>query len=457
MNCSEARRLINQGVTPGSAGAERAALGFHLAGCPACRDYRAGLQDRLLADLLSLKTSVPPPVPLPPSPALGAAPVPPRRRVDLSPRRLLWFGGLGVLGAITLGVVIVIGWAALSIFHTHQNVQAMIVPTPIASSAPTAPPTAPPTPAPTASPRPRATPTLPPPTTVPTPSAVPPPTAPPATATPSPPPPGGPVNILLLGSDHRPGEDAPARTDAIIIARIDPQLQRIALLSLPRDLWAEIPGYGYSTRINAAHVLGEQYGGPGGGAALARETVSNLLGIPIHYTVYVDFEGFAGAIDALGGITVNVEKELYDPTYPTMDHGYTEVYFPLGPQHMDGATALIYSRIRHPDNDFARMRRQQEVLAGIMARLREQHVLQNIKSIEDISTALRSYVRTDLPEERMIGLVWALRDFQPGQIERYVLDEDMVTFGIGDDRWAEVALPGAIEELVQKLLGAAAH
>lgn len=448
MNCSEARRLLSQGVTPGSAGVDRAALGFHLAGCPACRDYRAALHDRLLADLLALEAHEAPPAP---PPVVEAAPVPSRRRVSLSPRRLLWFGGLGLLGAIALGVVIVIGWAALSIFYTHRNVQAMIVPAFTAGSVPTAPPT----PAPTASPQPRATPTLPLPTAAPAPSPTAAPTVPPATATPSPPPPGEPVNILLLGSDHRPGEDGAARTDAIIVARIDPQLQRVALLSLPRDLWAEIPGYGYSTRINAAHVLGETYGGPGGGIALARETVGKLLGIPIHYTVYVDFEGFAGAIDALGGITVNVEKELYDPNYPTMDYGYTEVYFPPGPQRMDGATALIYSRIRHPDSDFARMRRQQVVLAAVMARLREQDTLQSIKSIEDVSTALRNFVKTDLPEERMIGLVWALRDFQPSRIERYVLDENMVTFGIGDDRWAEVALPGAIDALAQKLLGVA--
>jgi LCP family protein required for cell wall assembly len=258
--------------------------------------------------------------------------------------------------------------------------------------------------------------------------------------------------VLLLGSDARPGETDPARTDAIMIARIDPQKHRIALLSLPRDLWVTIPGYG-QTRINAANVWGTIYNDPEGGMGLARKTVSNLLGIQIDYTVYIDFQSFIGAIDSIGGVTVDVEKELYDDQFPTMDYGYTVAHFLPGPQKMDGATALMYSRIRHPDSDFARMRRQQAVLAGVMATLQQQNVLQAISSVEAITSALRGYVKTDLPEERIVGLVWALREFAPSQIEHYQLGADMVTFGVGEDRWAEVADPGAIEQLAHQLLG----
>src|SRR5262249_14179337 len=124
-----------------------------------------------------------------------------------------------------------------------------------------------------------------------------------------------------------------------------------------------------------------------------------------------------------------------------------------GPQQMDGATALMYSRIRHPDSDFARMRRQQAVIVAAMGRIHEQNPLQNLKSLEDVTTALRGFVQTALPEERMIGLAWALRKFNPDQVERYVLDEDSVSFGVGEDRWAEVADPSAIEALVHKLIG----
>jgi anionic cell wall polymer biosynthesis LytR-Cps2A-Psr (LCP) family protein len=140
-----------------------------------------------------------------------------------------------------------------------------------------------------------------------------------------------------------------------------------------------------------------------------------------------------------------------------MDYRYTVAHFLPGPQHMDGATALMYSRVRHPDSDFARMRRQQAVLVAILGRLHEQNALASIKRIEEVTTALRDYVRTDIPEERLIGLAWALRDVMPDQIERYVLDEQMVSFGVGADAYAEIARPGAIETLMARLLGLPYH
>jgi anionic cell wall polymer biosynthesis LytR-Cps2A-Psr (LCP) family protein len=150
---------------------------------------------------------------------------------------------------------------------------------------------------------------------------------------------------------------------------------------------------------------------------------------------------------------VDVPKELYDDQFPTMDYGYTVAHFLPGSQQMDGATALMYSRIRHPDSDFERMRRQQAVVVATMARIREQNPMQSLKNLEDVTAALRGYVQTDLPEERMIGLAWALRNFTPDHVERYLLDEDSVSFGIGDDRWAEVADPSVIEALAHKLVG----
>ena len=458
MDCQEARRLLDRGVIPGSASPERATLGFHLAGCPACRAYRATVQERLLADLLAREAQ-----PIANAPH-DAAPAAAEIRPGTPISRALWYVALGVLTAIGLGVVIVLGQAALSVYHIHQNVQAMQIPTPplvvdLPDAAPDAP-TPPPSlaaavstePLATAVPaQPGATPTEAQPSATPRPAPTRP---PPATPTPQAPPAGEPVTVLLLGSDRRPGEDEPSRTDAVIIARIDPIRHRVALLSLPRDLMVEIPGYG-QTRINAANVWGEIYNAPGGGVALARETVSHLLGIPIDYSVYVDFEGFIGAIDALGGVTVDVQKELYDDQFPTMDYSYTVAHFLPGPLKLDGTTALMYSRIRHPDSDFERMRRQQQVLAGIVGAVRDQNALESLKRLEELTTALRGYVKTDIPEDRLLGLAWALRDITPEQIERYLVDENMVSFGVGDDRWAEIVQPESIAGLVQQLMGQA--
>jgi polyisoprenyl-teichoic acid--peptidoglycan teichoic acid transferase len=455
MNCPVARHLLEQGVRPGSAPPERAALGFHLAGCADCRVYRTHMDSQLLSSLLAAAQTLPQSAgPALIEPAINATAANRARRVSFS--QVLWYGGLGLLATFLLAVVIIVVGAALSIFTIHQNVQAMIVPTagaqishptamPVGHAAPTA--TAPIEP--TLAPAPTQllpTATLPPPSVTPIPTALPP------TPTPPAPPAGDAITILLLGSDQRPGETDPARTDAIIVARIDPHSGRVALLSLPRDLWVEIPGYGYA-RLNAAHVWGIIYNAPAGGVGLARQTVSNLLGIPIDYTMQINFQGFIGAIDALGGVTVDVPKELYDDQFPTMDYGYTVAHFLPGPQQMDGTTALMYSRIRHPDSDFERMRRQQAVVVAVMARIREQNPLQSLKSLEDVTAALRAYVQTDLPEDRMIGLAWALRDFSPEHVERYVLDEHSISFGVGDDRWAEVADPSALAALTRQLIG----
>ncbi len=260
------------------------------------------------------------------------------------------------------------------------------------------------------------------------------------------------LNVLLMGVDQRPGETYPGRTDAIMIAHIDPQTQRVALLSLPRDLIVTIPGYG-SARINAASVYGAQAGGVGGGIQLMRETVSQLLGIPIHYVVRVDFNGFIGAVDAIGGVTIDVQQELYDPYYPTMDYGHKEVHFLPGLQDMDGETALIYSRIRHMDSDFARMRRQQQVIIGILEQVREQHALQQLQSVAAITTALRDYVQTDVSQEQMLDLARTFHDFSLDEVERYTFDDSMVTMNvIPSDPYAQIALPGTIEALVAQLL-----
>jgi LCP family protein required for cell wall assembly len=263
---------------------------------------------------------------------------------------------------------------------------------------------------------------------------------------------GEPINILLLGSDRRPGESWQTRSDAIIVVRLEPATQRVALLSLPRDLIVTIPGYGQA-RINGATVYGEMYPELGGGIELARQTVSQLLGIRINHVVRADFNAFVTAVDAIGGIDIDVEQELYDPQYPTMDFGYMVAHFLPGRQHMDGATALIYSRIRHMDSDYARGRRQQQVILGILQRVREQNLLGQVQMLADLSTALRDDIQTDLSMDQMIGLAWAFRGIAPEQVERYALDENLVfAGGIASDPYATLPAPGAIDLVVGQLL-----
>ena len=99
------------------------------------------------------------------------------------------------------------------------------------------------------------------------------------------------------------------------------------------------------------------------------------------------------------------------------------------------------------------MRRQQQVLAGVIGAVRDQNGLESLKRLEELTTALRGYVKTDIPEDRLLGLGWALRDITPEQVERYLVDENMVSFGVGDDRWAEIVQPESIDGLVRQLMG----
>lgn len=253
------------------------------------------------------------------------------------------------------------------------------------------------------------------------------------------------INVLLLGSDERPDEDEKGRTDTVLIAHIDPKTQRVALLSLPRDLIVSIPGYGQG-RINSAYTYG--------GVPLVRSTVSNLLGIPIHYYAAVNFDGFIAVVDAVEGIDITVENELYDPLFPTMDYGYTVAHFLPGLQHMDGERALMYSRIRHPDSDYNRIKRQQEVIVALVDRLKDQNILQNLQSMMTISNSLRGYIQTDMPEELIFSLAWSLRSLSPSDVELYSLDGNDVNEGLNpEDPYAAYALPGRIKLRVQELLG----
>ena len=258
-----------------------------------------------------------------------------------------------------------------------------------------------------------------------------------------------PLTVLLLGSDRRPDERGTARTDAVMVMRITPQTKKISLLSFPRDLMVNIPGYGWA-RINAANVYGELYPQLGGGMQLATQTVSTVIGQPIDYTVLVDFAGFINIINALGGVAVDVPKELYDAQFPTMDYKYREAYFPVGSTMMDGDTALTYSRIRHPDNDFERTTRQQSVIVGIGERLLSGNYLTTLDTAATVTDALIGHAKTDMPREKIIALAWQMRDMDITQVSRFTLRD--IYYGSGDDRYAMYPIEGAISRIVSQWL-----
>ena len=231
------------------------------------------------------------------------------------------------------------------------------------------------------------------------------------------------VNILLLGVDLRCDEEGPTHSDTIIVATIDPVSQSAALLSLPRDLWVEIPNFGVN-RINQAYFLGQAYELPGGGAALAVDTVEAFLGVPIDYFVAVDFKAFVDFVDMMDGIVVDVPERIEDPNYPDNCYGYDPFTIDAGRQRLDGATALKYARTRVTfGGDVDRAGRQQQVIMAVREQATQLNTLpQLLLSAPQLWQSFQDNVDTDLELDEALQLANLLRNIPAGSIRNVVLD-----------------------------------
>jgi LCP family protein required for cell wall assembly len=206
------------------------------------------------------------------------------------------------------------------------------------------------------------------------------------------------TNIVLLGSDRRPGAAA-WRTDSIIIVSVDTANNVVRLLSIPRDLWVYIPGHGYN-RINTADLWGE-LAKKGTGPERVKQTIHHNLGIPIHYYVRIDFEGFVKVIDAVGGVDVDVDCPLPD------------LKLSSGMEHMNGKMALRYARSRYSTNDFDRSRRQRKVL---MALWDQTLTLNIIPRLPELWWTMSNSFQTDLSLDQVINLAYMGAQLEPQRI-----------------------------------------
>ncbi len=260
------------------------------------------------------------------------------------------------------------------------------------------------------------------------------------------------VNILVTGIDQRIGEKDPGRTDTMIILTLDPVTMQAGILSIPRDLWVPIPGYD-NGRINTANFLGDAYNYPGGGPELARKTVEQLLGIPINFYVRVNFSAFEYFIDQIGGITVDVPMDIYDPEYPTSNYG-TEIFsITKGTHRMDGATALKFARTRHSlvNGDFDRARDQQLVMMAVKDKLSDPKVfLSLLANAPQLIEKLNQSVKTDLTLDQMQQLAALAQKVDRNHIKMAVLDQTYSTFAstmIDPPQWVQVPIRAKIAQL----------
>lgn len=260
------------------------------------------------------------------------------------------------------------------------------------------------------------------------------------------------INILLLGTDARPSDAGPTRTDAMVLVRLARDTGRVSMLSIPRDLWVTYAS-GEEGRINGAYAAGEKRFGPGGGAAVAKRTVGKLLGVEVDHFVLINFQGFETLINQLGGISVNVPEAIYDPAYPTDDYNTIEVRFRVGPQLLNGERALIYARTRHADSDFGRNQRQQLVLMAIFNRIRERGLHEQLTSLDDYTGAMRDYVRTDMGRSRMLELAGFAKDLATDDVLRYAIDSSVIV-DLRDPATFAVE-PKALRKIVSQFKGEA--
>ena len=221
----------------------------------------------------------------------------------------------------------------------------------------------------------------------------------------------GRLNILLIGTDKRPNQGT-WNTDTLIVASIDPASRQVAMFSLPRDtVGVPLPpiparsvfGLTYGSKINSLFLQARARPDlfPGGGYEALKDTLGYLYGIPINYFVEVDFTGFKTVVDALGGVTINVQVPVVDDYYPG-DNGTIRVYIQTGVQHMTGSQALIYARSRHGSSDFDRASRQQRVILS----LRQQTDFATlIQRLPELVQSTSSAVKTDYPIDKLPQLI----------------------------------------------------
>ncbi|MBN1178048.1 MAG: LCP family protein [Anaerolineae bacterium] len=229
-----------------------------------------------------------------------------------------------------------------------------------------------------------------------------------------------PRTVLILGIDRRPGQGNVVRSDTLVLASFQPAAPHAALLSIPRDLYVDVPGYG-SNRINTAHFWGENETA-GGGPALAMQTVTYNFGVPVDHAIRVDFDGFRAVIDAVGGIDVYVEEAIVDDEYPTEDYGTIRIEIPAGLQHMDGETALQYARSRHGSSDFDRAARQQQILSALAERLLQPATWPRLPAVY---LAVTSHVDTDMGLGDLLLCTITVLQTGPTGLEQRVIDQDM--------------------------------
>lgn len=235
------------------------------------------------------------------------------------------------------------------------------------------------------------------------------------------------VTLLVIGLDYTDVRAAagPPRSDTLILLTIDPATRTAGMLSIPRDMWVNVPGYGYY-KINSAYALGEGSRLPGGGPELARQTVEQFLGVPVQYYAQIDFQALTRMIDEIGGVKIDITEPITIDLIGSED----PVTLQPGRYTLPGDYVLAYARARNtPGGDVDRARRQQQVILAVRDRLLEPGNFPMLVSrAPALYNELQSGIRTNLPLNDALRLAMLARDIPLDNIQRGVIDTTMFVY-----------------------------
>lgn len=243
----------------------------------------------------------------------------------------------------------------------------------------------------------------------------------------------GRTNILILGIGGGSHEGADL-TDTMMMLSVDNQKPSLAMFSIPRDIWSET----LKDKINSAYHYGEEKQ-KGGGFILTKAIIEDVVGVPIHYAFMIDFSGFKDVIDLVGGVKVNIPIAFTDPEFPIAGREndlcggdpkfacrYEPLHFDAGPQLMNGELALKYVRSRHAEgdegSDFARNRRQQDVLVALKVKLTDPGVWFSKRPLT-LYHALDDATDTDMNIGELLTVIKLLIRVPADHIKKISLDQ----------------------------------
>ncbi len=260
--------------------------------------------------------------------------------------------------------------------------------------------------------------------------------------------------VIGGGLDTRPPDlqlpGAPENADVFIIARLHMPAGTMRAMSVPRDLYVEIPGFGFD-KITRAYDHGSKSDGGAfkAGSDAMKATVAANFGVEVDAVAMATFEGFVDLLNTVEGVDVVNPYDLYDAEYPTENHSTEEIFFPAGSIHLDGQDALKFVRTRHQDGDAGRIMRQHLVLTAMLSKATSPEF---VDSLPDLVHQYRRVVRNDIGASRRLALALAAPRFSVESVEfadllPYVYsDTTSAGMWIYSGDWSQI--PGVVQEFL---------